>query len=124
MLLVILLHQAAQFCFDYVGVNNGQLIRRCVTVVHCEGVFFLEIRPVGSHSTQVIWSELSFCFSSVASVFLVLCSLKSMDQLMRTVMEVLQELRIDLQDFAWLIAQQLRIDNALIQASDQVYCVS
>ena len=42
---------------------------------------------------------------------------------MRTVMEVLQELRIDLQDFAWLIAQQLRIDNALVQASDQVYFI-
>jgi hypothetical protein len=43
-----------------------------------------------------------------------------MDQLMRTVIDVLQELRIDLQDFAWLIAQQLRIDSVLVNASDQV----
>jgi hypothetical protein len=43
-----------------------------------------------------------------------------MGQLMRTVIDVLQELRIDLQDFAWLIAQQLRIDSVLVNASDQV----
>jgi hypothetical protein len=43
-----------------------------------------------------------------------------MDQLMRTVIDVLHELRIDLQDFAWLIAQQLRIDSVLVNASDQV----
>ncbi|XP_046461211.1 mitochondrial fission regulator 1-like isoform X2 [Daphnia pulex] len=43
-----------------------------------------------------------------------------MNQLMRTVIDVLQELRIDLQDFAWLIAQQLRIDSVLVNASDQV----
>lgn len=40
---------------------------------------------------------------------------------MRTVIDVLQELRIDLQDFAWLIAQQLRMDAMLMNASDQVY---
>ena len=43
-----------------------------------------------------------------------------MDQLIRSVIDVLQELRIDLQDFAWLIAQQLRIDSLLVNASDQV----
>lgn len=43
-----------------------------------------------------------------------------MDQVVRSVIEVLQELRIDLQDFAWLIAQQLRIDSLLVNASDQV----
>ena len=40
---------------------------------------------------------------------------------MTTVMEVLQELRIDLQDFAWLVAQQLRIDSTLIRVSEQVF---
>uniref|UniRef100_A0A0P6EUX5 Mitochondrial fission regulator n=1 Tax=Daphnia magna TaxID=35525 RepID=A0A0P6EUX5_9CRUS len=43
-----------------------------------------------------------------------------MDHLMRTVIDVLQELRIDLQDFAWLIAQQLRMDAMLMNASDQI----
>ena len=45
-----------------------------------------------------------------------------MNQFMNTVMEVLQELRIDLQDFAWLVAQQLRIDSTLLRVSDQVCC--
>lgn len=43
-----------------------------------------------------------------------------MNQLVSNVVDVLQELRIDLQDFMWLIAEQLRIDSALVQASDQV----
>jgi len=43
-----------------------------------------------------------------------------MNELVSNVVDVLQELRIDLQDFMWLIAEQLRIDNFLIQASDQV----
>lgn len=46
-----------------------------------------------------------------------------MNELVRNVVDVLQELRIDLQDFMWLIAEQLRIDNFLIQASDQVVFV-
>lgn len=43
-----------------------------------------------------------------------------MEQFVRTVIDVLHELRIDLQDFAWLIAQQLRIDSVLMSATDQV----
>lgn len=60
------------------------------------------------HSLFVIWA------GSLPSV-----SIK-MNELVSNVVDVLQELRIDLQDFMWLIAEQLRIDNFLIQASDQV----
>ena len=45
---------------------------------------------------------------------------KEMNQVVSNVVDVLQELRIDLQDFMWLIAQQLRIDSALVRTSDQV----
>ena len=44
-----------------------------------------------------------------------------MSQALSTVVDVLQELRIDLQEFFWLIAQQLNIDTVLIHASDQVF---
>jgi len=43
-----------------------------------------------------------------------------MSQVLSTVSDILQELRIDLQEFFWLIAQQLNIDAVLIRASDQV----
>jgi len=44
-----------------------------------------------------------------------------MSQVLSTVSDILQELRIDLQEFFWLIAQQLNIDAVLIRASDQVF---
>ena len=43
-----------------------------------------------------------------------------MSQVLSTVTDVLHELRIDLQEFFWLVAQQLNIDAVLIHASDQV----
>ena len=46
-----------------------------------------------------------------------------MSQIVATVLDVLNELRIDLQDFAWLIAQQLGIDSLVVNASDQVYLI-
>ena len=44
-----------------------------------------------------------------------------MSQVLSTVVDVLQELRIDLQDFFWLIAQHLHIDSTLVNISDQVF---
>jgi len=42
-----------------------------------------------------------------------------MSQVLSTVVDVLQELRIDLQDFFWLVAQQLNLDAVIVHASDQ-----
>ena len=36
------------------------------------------------------------------------------------IIDVLNELRIDLQDVFWLICEQLNIDGTIIQTSDQV----
>ena len=44
-----------------------------------------------------------------------------MSQVLSTVVDVLQELRIDLQDFFWLVAQQLNLDAVIVHASDQVF---
>lgn len=44
-----------------------------------------------------------------------------MDHAVTLVTDVLQELRIDLQDFLWLVAEQLHIDQPIQRVTDQVY---
>lgn len=47
-----------------------------------------------------------------------------MSQVVATVLDVLNELRIDLQDFAWLLAQQLGVDSFVVNASDHVLYIT
>lgn len=43
-----------------------------------------------------------------------------MDRTLNVVIDVLNELRIDLQEFAWLICEQLQIDGTLMRTANRV----